>query len=551
MRNIRVLKRIITAVMCAALSAVSFSCADTQNSAEMDFSYPLEETVFMEAGDALPGIDAFLTAGYTGTFITDMSAIDASSPGTHEITIEIDGENYSTYLVIEDTAAPEAKTRTVLVKPGGEVSPEDFFSEINDATHVTCEFASPPDTSETGAQDVNITVTDEGGNTVSAVSRLIVSNISPVTVEARKQPLSVSEVTDEEGAYFTQDEDFLPDTVGEYEIPVMLESGENIALVTVEDTTPPAAEPKEMTWFLGHEVSAEKMVENAFDLSLITYSYKTTPDWSKEGAQEVTVVMTDASGNTAEVTSSLTLVPDSEAPSLYGLQDEMYFYMGGTIAYLDGVYAEDNCDSAEEIDITVDSSGVDIYTLGKYEVVYTATDTSGNSASKTVTLQLVKQTVTQEQLDAEVERTLAEITDDSMSIGEKAYAIYNYIRGNMVYTDSSDKTDYIKEAYNGLTKLRGDCFTFYAATDALLRAIGAETMMVSRQYNTTRPTHHYWVLCNLGTGWYHIDTCNTGPRNFEAFMRTDDEFTTRARTFWMFDHSLYPSSPTQPYEKDF
>ena len=55
-----------------------------------------------------------------------------------------------------------------------------------------------------------------------------------------------------------------------------------------------------------------------------------------------------------------------------------------------------------------------------------------------------------------------------MSVPEQAYAIFDYCYSNIIYTGTSDKTDWKSEAYRGLTEGVGDCFTFYSASYALL-----------------------------------------------------------------------------------
>jgi len=539
----------ITAVILTFIIVFSFAGCETKYEQQAEAEpYPLAETVFLEAGEAIPDESGFIVSGEKGSFVTDMSQIQ-SVPGFYDVTIAIGEEEYTTYLIINDTKAPEGETKELCVTPGTEVKPEDFFVSLTDATAVTAEFKNEIDTTALKRSDVEIILTDEAGNASEFKTSLVVSNLAPVTIEARKEALLVSDITNDETAVISGT--FIPDKVGTFDIEVDLGGEKNIAVLSVVDTVAPTAQGGEFVWYLNDDMDPAVLVSEAFDITEITYTFKTAPDMTKEDAQSVTVVLTDEGGNTTEVTSTMTLIPDTEAPEIFGLTDHMYFYQGGPISYLSTVYAQDNCTKEEDIVIEVDKSKVDIYTLGEYEVKYTAKDKAGNTSEKTVVIELIKQSVTQEQLDAAVAQTLAEITTEDMSIGEKAFRVYTYIREKMVYSDASDKTDYIKEAHKGLTEFRGDCFTFYAATDALLRGIGADTIKVSRQKNATRPSAHYWVLCNLGTGWYHIDTCNVGPRNFEAFMRTDDEFTTRAATYWKFDASLYPASPTTPYVKDF
>jgi transglutaminase-like putative cysteine protease len=187
------------------------------------------------------------------------------------------------------------------------------------------------------------------------------------------------------------------------------------------------------------------------------------------------------------------------------------------------------------------------YTAGTYKVTYTATDSSDNRVTLSCRFTFVEETVTDEELNAAADAVLAEITTPDMSIGYKAYAIYHYVFDHIKYNGISNKTDWKYEAYRGITTGRGDCFTFYATAKCLLERIGAQTMCVER-HGGNRTTHHYWLLVDLGTGWYHLDAINVGPRNYECFMRTDAELRARGANFWSFDHSLYPPTPTESYQ---
>lgn len=511
---------------------------------------PLKQDISIKAGEEIPTVDAFLKSGYEGSFVTDVSAIDTMIAGSYDVEISVDGTTYTALLTIEDNAAPTGETQSLQVKTGAQIAAQDFFLVMEDDTGASAEFVNAPDTSVGGVYDVALKLVDPSGNETQFTEKLVVSDLDPITMEAQAEDFTAEQLFPGAADAIIL-ENAASDQIGTTLIKVQLGGKDCYTNLTVKDTVAPTGEGMDKAHYTNDPLSADKLVANASDATQITYSYKTEPDFTKEGMQTVTVVMTDAAGNTKEVQSTITLSPDTEAPVIYGLQDHVYFYKGGPISYLATVYAEDNATASEDIVIEVDKSKVDIYNLGEYEVTYTASDANGNQSQKNVIVELIEPTVSQAELDAKVAEVLAGITTEDMSIGEKAFAVYNYIRDNMVYVNHSNKNDYVGEAYNGLVDLRGDCFTFYASTDALMRGIGADTIKVSRKYNTTRPTNHYWLKVNLGTGWYHVDTCNTGPRNFEAFMRTDDEFTTRARTFWMFDRSLYPASPTTPFEKDF
>lgn len=155
----------------------------------------------------------------------------------------------------------------------------------------------------------------------------------------------------------------------------------------------------------------------------------------------------------------------------------------------------------------------------------------------------------QEKLDEQVQKVLDKIITDGMTKLEQAKAVWSFTKGGISYTGSSEKSDWISGAYEGLTTRRGDCFTYYAVSRALLTALGIDNLEVQRVGGVTS---HYWNLVNCGDGWYHFDAT---PRSsklpyFVSFMFTDEEaadYTARVgggREYYAFDGSLYPARGT-------
>ena len=135
-----------------------------------------------------------------------------------------------------------------------------------------------------------------------------------------------------------------------------------------------------------------------------------------------------------------------------------------------------------------------------------------------------------------------------MTQGQKAYAIYRYIYDTYTFkNNSSNKRDWKYEAWRGLTTRRGDCFTYCAAAKILLEKIGAKAMFVTRNH----AFRHYWLMVDVGTGWYHFDPLNSGPsRKFQCFMLTTGQVLDLYPFFWKYDHMIYPDTPETPFVKD-
>jgi transglutaminase-like putative cysteine protease len=241
------------------------------------------------------------------------------------------------------------------------------------------------------------------------------------------------------------------------------------------------------------------------------------------------------------------VIADTQAPVIEGATDRSYF-LGDKISYLEGVTAKDEVDGP--VEVYVDNAKVNPEKEGSYEVTYSASDLSGNQATVTVTFTFAKMTATEEKLYAKADEILSSITTDTMSISQKAYEIYNYAYSNIDYTGTSDKSDWENEAYRGMMELNGDCFTYFSVCKILLHRIGVETMDVQRSGGSAA---HYWLMVNLGTGWYHFDATRR-KEYFDGFMATDAEiadYTNKVGdNFYTYDKTGYPATPVEEFKID-
>ena len=195
-------------------------------------------------------------------------------------------------------------------------------------------------------------------------------------------------------------------------------------------------------------------------------------------------------------------------------------------------------------EVTVDASGVDVTQTGDYYVTYFATDRCGNTASKAIVMHVVRSKINEDRAQEIADEILAKILTDGMTLAEQVEAIYDYVFTNVRYASTSNKQDWRGEAVRGLTVGRGDCFTSYAAARLLLEQTDAEIVSVQR----SKPnTHHYWMLVNIGTGWYHFDACNAWTGVYRCFMWTDEQTQRYSRSYWRYDKSLYPPVATERY----
>ena len=139
-----------------------------------------------------------------------------------------------------------------------------------------------------------------------------------------------------------------------------------------------------------------------------------------------------------------------------------------------------------------------------------------------------------------VDDILSEIITEEMTDLERLWAMYVWINTNIGYISTSDKSSYVKGAYDGLKNRVGDCYTYYSLVRIMAEHMGFEHREVVRDSLTTE---HYWNLIYYDGGWYHMDTSRFIKGNAEIFMLTDEEAARWDATYYrighIFDHSRH------------
>lgn len=502
------------------------------------------EGLVREAGSEVPDIRLFLIDDYTVEQVEGLDADVMHLPGEHPVTVTVDGAEYTTTLTVIDTVPPSAETETVIAPPGTELSPEEFLRNLSDATAVTAEFTKAPDPDVREFQQVSILLTDLGGNTLEVEAGLLFSLAQPVTVEARRTALTPEECLPE-GSYTSAAfmRTFVPEHVGRYAVALDVDGDSEIAVVDVVDTAAPEIRTENRMWYLDHPLETEELVRELTDATDVVLTLDHEIDWTQAGTQEVTLKAVDEGGNESVADFQLTLIRDSEPPKIYGVRNQIC-YIGEATAYLHEVFAEDGVDGP--VEVNVDTSKVDRNRAGNYTVTYVATDRSGNVASVSCVFRFIRATVTEEDLRAKAASIVASITNPEMTRTEVLVAVYDYVYDHVRYTGTSDKSDWRKEAMRGFTKGTGDCFTFYATLRALLDETDIPYMSVTRKGGYTR---HFWLIVNVGTGWYHLDANHNGTAHWKCFMWTNSQVSSPPG-FWNYEQSIYPEIATEPFVKE-
>lgn len=460
-----------------------------------------------EAGVDVTAEDFLKKPGRKIAFAKDSGEVDIHVPGDYPVKLKSGIFTYDCTATIQDTIPPEAEAADVYYEEGQTVSPEEFAASVKDETEVAFAFETAPDYSVAGKQNVSVSITDLGGNrTVIGAALITRATVKELTMEAGADFPAIGEFllpggADAADASFATDPSSVPTgEVGDYEIEIACNGSSYKTLLRVRDTTPPVVKTRNVSTYKDKKIGCEAFIASAKDATGLTYRFAAEPDVSILGDQPVSIIVTDAGGNTVTEEAVLTVFEDTQPPVIVGAAD-FTAYLGSRINYKDGVSVYD--DHAEKPKLTVDTSYVDTGQPGTYPVIYTATDDVGNSSSVTVYITLIQRVIDEAEVNRLADEVLAQIVSPEMAPYDKLTAIYNWVRGHLAYADHSEKGSWVNAAYEGLENRRGDCYVYASTAKALLTRAGIENLDIEKIPDRTR---HYWNLVNIGEGWYHFDT---------------------------------------------
>ena len=292
----------------------------------------------VEAGRESISANEFRKAdkGIDAQFVSDLTAVDLKTIGTYPVQVQYKNKTYDCTIVVEDTLAPEGKVHNVSVYSGQPLKPEDFVTDITDATAVTVSWKPEPNLTVEAQTLMTIILTDAAGNQseYEAVLSVFVDNGVP-------QLTGVDAIF----TYIGTEPDYLDG-------------------VTAMDD---------------RDVALEIIVDSSkVDLNAV-------------GTYDITYSVTDAAGNTTSVPTTVTVTDDNTAPTIQGVHD-LSLYLGSAVSYRSGVVVTDDKDPSPKLDI--DSSQVDLSNPGTYPLVYTARDMTGNETRLEVTVTVAEKPTT-------------------------------------------------------------------------------------------------------------------------------------------------------------
>jgi len=345
-----------------------------------------------------------------------------------------------------------------------------------------------------------------------------------VTMEAGT-PLEVAPflIDKDDDAHFVNDAAHVDINMpGDYLIQIIINDYIYNSNLHIVDTTSPVAEATSITRRIDEmPVAASDFIVSSADNSYYDISFANEPDFTLGGTQDISLLVEDISGNSTIVNTTLTILVDEIAPEIHGATDLEYF-VGDTIIYRSGITTSDNWD--ENVDLTIDTSNVNTYEAGEYDVTYIATDDYGNTSSTTITLTLVTKPLGFENID-ELNNMIAQlmpsIVTEDMSDIEMVYSIYTWVCSHITYWSTSDHTSYINNAITALNNRAGDCYSYYAISRAMLDFCGIENIEMSK--STSLQGRHWWNLIYLNGEWYHFDSCPRTMLGDVHLLLTDEE----------------------------
>ncbi len=320
---------------------------------------------------------------------------------------------------------------------------------------------------------------------------------------------------------FTKDTVISTDHTGIFQVGVESAPYTYDCTLEVDDTVSPELSVKELTRTKAEIPAATDFVDSVSDLSgEVTVYFGSGVSFDNYGDIPITIVAEDASGNCTKEDTVLHLVEeyDIEPPVIEGQLDKTV-YVGQSVSYKNGVSVTDNVD--DDISVEVDSSQVNLDVPGEYNVIYTATDSMGNMDLKEGVVTVIEQLYSEDEVYALADEVLSGIITEDMSDYDKAHAIYVWVQGNIGYSESTDRDDWLKGAYDGLKNRRGDCYTYFAVSKALLTRAGIKNEDIEIIPTATR--HHYWNVIDCGEGWRHFDATPRHDKSFKGFYLTDEE----------------------------
>ena len=333
-----------------------------------------------------------------------------------------------------------------------------------------------------------------------------------VYVEAGRSQCDVSEFLKrpEKTAKFTKDSNFDVLVPGDYDLkiqwdmPVFGRQTEQTVL-HVQDTVAPKVTLTEDSIDMYTTASAPTLtdlVDTIDDVTNCTIDFEKEYDFTKEGQFDITVVVTDAGGNETKCSVPCKVIEDTTPPEIKGVEP-LVISQGDAVSFKKNVEVVDDYDDNPTLE--VDNSGVNVDKRGVYTVKYIAKDAAGNESEVSTTVKIISAKIsaaTEEVVYAKADEILADIITPGMTQLQQARAVFDWVVKNITYSETAGIDDVLSAAYKGMFNRIGDCTVKQKTAEVMLNRLGIKNMEIEKIRDTRG---HYWLLIDVGEGWYHYD----------------------------------------------
>lgn len=380
-----VLLSVICAVFIILLISISAVWLSGRNS--------VKKSVTFEAGDAIEAGHFLSKKKDRAAFAGNSEAVDSSVPGEYQVSIKCGLFSYKCTAIIEDTIAPTAEAVTVYYNEGETVEAEQFVKNIQDKTKTTVAFVNEPDYSFKGKQDIEVNITDAGDNSTVVKSAMITRVAQTELIMEAGDDFPPLEAflknQNQEAAFVTDVSKIDTKHPAEYDIEIAANGVNYTTKLIIKDTIPPVIEFRNLSVYNVDTVGIKDFVVSENDFTEIKYSFDKEPDMTKTGDQNLLITASDEGNNIVTYAAVLTVLQDTEPPVISGVKDRVYF-IGDSPDFKSGIKVTDNHD--KDLEVTVDSSQVNMAAEGTYVVTYTVQDISGNVATNTANIGVMRDT---------------------------------------------------------------------------------------------------------------------------------------------------------------
>lgn len=493
------------------------------------YCQPKFQDVTVELGVASLGLDSFTTE-YARlskcAFVSDVASLDIGKAGSYSVTLRHGKQEQTVSLNVVDTVPPKVE----FIPERHEVSgympkPEDFVKNLEDFSPVTVTFAQQiPEDWTMEPKTLTVVVTDAGGNELRQDCTLTYTWLQENVSLELGQPLTREDVLlnpEKDAAMISQTmlDTFSSVGVGEFSLTTRSGDARQTCRVTVADTKGPALELQNVSVYRGTSVDVEDFVASAVDPSGVAQVRLLTElDVKTVGEQTVTIEAEDALGNITTATALLRVGMDMEPPVIRGLYT-LKVEKGGTPDYYYGVTAQDEKDGYCRVRCSFEN--VDTSKAGYYYVTYTATDTSGNTATARRKVEVLH----------DAADTTALVNEIAASLSSDPEALRDYVRGTISYSTDWGGDDPV---WYGFNQRSGNCYVHALCLQRLLSYYGYETKLIWVTNKT-----HYWLVINLGGVWRHIDPTPSNTHSRYSLMTDEMRYETLRGRDW--DREKWPA----------